>query len=1493
MASTGRPERARPPSRLSQQSSQAAETQSISDAILHTSYDQAEAQRDDSFDYRALVPSVDGRKPWEVDQVAYLARMQRSGLTQPHGAMLVVEPHATNLEIMAYSDNCAELFELDREAIQLGKDARGFFSEASAMLLLKECGSKAAAFRQPLVVELKPSKAPFYAILNRCETGVILDLEPVVPADRSLSIAGNDYLPKPSRESPVALTLNQCRQAAAHGVSRLQSAPSGDVDVVCQTVVCEMRDLVQYDRVMVYKFHPDQHGEVVAESVREDLEPYLGLHFPSTDIPQAMRTLFIRVGCRMICNASRPMVKVVQVEDLEAGVNLSDSTLRAPHGCHAQYMCNMGSMASLTMAVLIDDKKDDMDPHESVNPEQQRLWGLVVCHHCSPRYTPFPLRKAAEYLMQKFGTVLNKELLLAANLHEEKILATQTRLCDMLESDVPLGIIRDTPNILDLVKCDGAALYFANRFWVLGVTPTEKQVGELVQWLATAHKKKTAICTDSLAEAGFPQAAELGDRVCGMVAIKLRVHDYVFWFRGHTAKEVRWGGRRQVAGEKDDGRKMLPRNSFQAFLDVVKKRSMPWDDVELEAINSLRLMLKSALDLASTESMHAALVDNLEGGTDIEGKPLPVTGLRIRLSHELPLTLSEETEVILKCFKASFVVTDATREDYPVIFCSEAFTLLTGYTEADIRGNSFRKLEGPDTDDAETTKMKASLDCGSTYTGRQLHYRKDDTCFWDLVTMAPVKNSAGEIRYHVILYQEVAKYSESQTGSPKSPDQAASPSAQKGFPVSLIRYDGRLKEKSVRKVLELVQAIKNPARAKTDGPLTPGRLGGIAGELKIPMPDSPEFGKSAAKAAVAAAAAAAAAAAGPEPPRQKPTRRRSVVDIILGKPGKEEPLLEEAKAPRSASQDDSLDAEARRDSAKKRRAHRGIDFGTTLERIEYNFLVTDPRLDENPVIFMSDEYIRLTEYTREEYIGGPIILLEGHETSTVDIRKIRTAIQNTKDVSVQLNAYKRSGRTFWVVCHLSMVKDSDGHVLYIIKVLQDCGGAKLEEAAFKRAVAKSEAESSKIREALLDLPDAATEEKHWTIHSQPVLPKPHKYDDPAWAAIKKVKAQEGRLGLKHFRPVKPLGNGDSGSVMLVELRGTGQFYAVKVMEKERMIERNKVHRVAAEREILEHLDHPFLPTLYASFQTAKHVCFVTDYCPGGELYDLLEAQPEHLFDEEVACFYAAEILLSLEYLHCQGVLYRDLKPENVLLTASGHALLTDFDLSVLSHAFPKVIREATSKKSRRSRKPRKEQRPTFVAEPLTRSNSFVGTEEYIAPEIVTGAGHTASVDWWAFGIFLYEMLFGRTPFCGSSMRKTFANVLHKDLYFPSAVKVSLEAKHLLRQLLIRDPERRLGSQKGAAEIKTHPFFAAIDWPLIRSKRMPAPKVPASVPDILSPEDIVEDKASATDTWRIQDTKTGSESERTSGTFVNSSSGDLFNSSRPSSSEFETGSYRKL
>ncbi|KAK3140236.1 hypothetical protein QOZ80_5AG0397970 [Eleusine coracana subsp. coracana] len=366
--------------------------------------------------------------------------------------------------------------------------------------------------------------------------------------------------------------------------------------------------------------------------------------------------------------------------------------------------------------------------------------------------------------------------------------------------------------------------------------------------------------------------------------------------------------------------------------------------------------------------------------------------------------------------------------------------------------------------------------------------------------------------------------------------------------------------------------------------------------------------------------------------------------------------------------------------------------------------------------------------------------------------------------------------------------------------------------------------------------------------------RPHRSSDPAWAAILAASKTSAPLGPKDFKLIRRIGGGDIGTVYLCRLLApTNHLFAMKVVDRRLAAAKRKLHRAAAEARVLRRLDHPFLPTLYACFDAGpRFACAVTEFCPGGDLHALRHrvVRPgRRAFTAAAARFYAAEVLLALEYLHMLGIVYRDLKPENVLVRDDGHVMLTDFDLALestshpqslllgeddeednnsdepeesSSSCFPSTRRRRKSKsKSKTKAAPRAATPPCFVVE--ARSRSFVGTHEYVAPEVAAGGTHGAGVDWWALGVFLYELLHGRTPFAGADNEATLRNVVRAPLAFPSSSSSSpldAAARDLIAALLVKDPEKRLGARRGAAEVKAHPFFEGVNFALMREATPP-------------------------------------------------------------------------
>ncbi|XP_043713200.1 serine/threonine-protein kinase WAG1-like [Telopea speciosissima] len=366
--------------------------------------------------------------------------------------------------------------------------------------------------------------------------------------------------------------------------------------------------------------------------------------------------------------------------------------------------------------------------------------------------------------------------------------------------------------------------------------------------------------------------------------------------------------------------------------------------------------------------------------------------------------------------------------------------------------------------------------------------------------------------------------------------------------------------------------------------------------------------------------------------------------------------------------------------------------------------------------------------------------------------------------------------------------------------------------------------------------------------------------NPHWSAINAATnlSSDGSLHLRHLKLIRHIGTGNLGRVFLCRLKDSydGVNFALKVVDKDALTPK-KLSHVQMESQVLSIVDHPFLPTLYAHLEVSHYSCLLMDYCPGGDLHALLRKQPENRFRVNTVRFFAAEILVALEYLHAQGVVYRDLKPENVLIRDDGHIMLSDFDLCFNADVVPtietttSVFVGSTKFKRKKSRYPgycygcfrgkrrrwrmeeeqKVELKREFVAEPTAAfSKSCVGTHEYLAPELVSGNGHGNGVDWWAFGVFVHELLYGQTPFKGATKEATLRNIASSRPFRSTpesdatVVRVGEEgeeeARDLIQRLLVKDPRGRLGCAKGATDIKKHHFFDGIKWPLIRTYRPP-------------------------------------------------------------------------
>ncbi|GFF50860.1 cAMP-dependent protein kinase type 2 [Aspergillus udagawae] len=287
-----------------------------------------------------------------------------------------------------------------------------------------------------------------------------------------------------------------------------------------------------------------------------------------------------------------------------------------------------------------------------------------------------------------------------------------------------------------------------------------------------------------------------------------------------------------------------------------------------------------------------------------------------------------------------------------------------------------------------------------------------------------------------------------------------------------------------------------------------------------------------------------------------------------------------------------------------------------------------------------------------------------------------------------------------------------------------------------------------------------------------------------------TRTTKGKYSLDDFTIQRTLGTGSFGRVHLVQSKHNHRFYAIKVLKKAQVVKMKQVEHTNDERRMLNRVRHPFLITLWGTWQDARNLYMVMDFVEGGELFSLLRKSQR--FPNPVAKFYAAEVTLALEYLHSQQIIYRDLKPENLLLDRHGHLKITDF-------GFAKEVPDITW--------------------------TLCGTPDYLAPEVVSSKGYNKSVDWWSLGILIFEMLCGFTPFWDSgSPVKIYENILRGRVKYPPYLHP--DAVDLLSQLITADLTKRLGNLHGGSEdVKNHPWFAEVTWDRLARKDIDAPYVP--------------------------------------------------------------------
>ncbi len=505
--------------------------------------------------------------------------IQSPGLIQPHGVLFVL---SRELNILQVSNNTVEFFGRPPETF-LGQPLETVMDTTPVNLIKESIKSQNLETVNPINIrgEIDGNTWYFDGIINFSNPDCfILEIEPTL-----------------SQKTVDFLSFYKLVEAAASTIQNSQNFQE-----LCQFLVKAVRNITGFDRVMLYRFDPAGHGTVLAEEKLESLNPWLNLNYPAEDIPAQARQLYSINLLRLIADVNyQPVAIVPTLNPLDQSpLDLSHSVLRSVSPCHIEYLQNMKVSASMSISIIKEGK----------------LWGLVACHHNTPKYVSYEVRKACEF----FGKVMALELRSKedSNYYEYrlKLQATTVKLVEYMSGETNFidGLINYQPNLLDQVKADGAVIYFRGTICPLGNTPNRDRIERLIQWLEQQNFP-TVYHTDSLASV-YPEAESYKDIASGLLAVVISKEPkhYVLWFRTEVIHHVSWAGDPNSPFELLPGRnpRLHPRKSFEVWQELVKLKSLPWKPCEIDAVLDLKnaivtIILRQADEL---EKLNVALQES-------------------------------------------------------------------------------------------------------------------------------------------------------------------------------------------------------------------------------------------------------------------------------------------------------------------------------------------------------------------------------------------------------------------------------------------------------------------------------------------------------------------------------------------------------------------------------------------------------------------------------------------------------------------------------------------------------------------------------------------------------------------------------------------------------------------------------------------------------------------------------------------------------------------
>ena len=498
--------------------------------------------------------------------------IHRPGFIQAHGILLVLQE--PQLKILQASKNTEQFFGIPASDL-INQDLTTLLSPFQIDILAYCLDQENPEIFNPIQFSLLCQQKSwlFECAMHRSDGVLIFELEP----------AGYPYVHS-------SLPFYQLFNSSYHQIKK-----ANNLGELTEMIVNQIRKITGFDRVMLYQFQSDHSGVVIAEDKRENRETFLGLHYPASDLPRQARELYQKNLLRLIVNLNSEPVEIIPVKNplTQKKIDLSCSVLRSVCDCHVQYLKNMGVSASMSIGLI----------------NSQKLWGLIACHHYSPKYINYEIRKVCELLGQLMPLELAK--------HQEKSSAQAEDLIDLIQGELrgsapqePSLMSRflriNSTTLLELVNAEGVAVCFGDDFNLAGKTPSPKAVKNLRAWLEN-HRRQDIFSTDSLSQI-YPEAKPIKDRASGVLVISIFLNNHSYqlvWFRPEVIQTVNWGGNphQSTSVESDGSWRLSPRQSFELWKETVTQKSLPWKAFEIEAA----LKLRDVLMLAALEFSQSAL----------------------------------------------------------------------------------------------------------------------------------------------------------------------------------------------------------------------------------------------------------------------------------------------------------------------------------------------------------------------------------------------------------------------------------------------------------------------------------------------------------------------------------------------------------------------------------------------------------------------------------------------------------------------------------------------------------------------------------------------------------------------------------------------------------------------------------------------------------------------------------------------------------------------